>query len=181
MKHKWITGIGMAGFLALILLIVPGIVLAQGGEFKVVSTAPADGAKDVPETSSIVIRFSDAVNESTLVKENFIIMNTLDDDFFDSEISYDNTTYTLTLANFEHHGRSGIHRGAHIEVKLLNIKDIYGNALVGSDGIPGSNYVFNFDVEKRAEEEDSPGFGLLMAVLVVGVVLSCGILKRLKK
>ena len=158
----------ISAMFVLLISLLPGNVCGEENEFKVVSTTPEDGEEGVSSSTTISIVFSSPVNESTLIYSSFIVMNTLDGDYFDSGISYDNTTYTVTLDNFEHHGRPGIHRGAHMEVKLLNIEDIDGNPLAGSDGISGSNYEFHFEVEEKEEEdEDSPGFDMLMLIAAV--------------
>ena len=166
--------------LVLLFHLLPGNVCGEENEFKVVSTTPEDGEEGVSSSTTISIVFSSPVNESTLIYSSFIVMNTLDGDYFDSGISYDNTTYTVTLDNFEHHGRPGIHRGANMEVKLLNIEDINGNSLVGSDGMAGSNYVFHFEVEEKEEEAgDSPGFDLL--ILMAAVTFAVAVLYARKR
>lgn len=168
----------ISAMFVLLIFLLPGNVCGEENEFKVVSTIPEDGAEDASSSTRITIRFSAPVNESTLINNNFIVMNTLDGDYFDGEISYDNFTHTVNLSNFkergeEHHEENEeeegrIHRGAHIEVKLLNIKDVNGNPLVGSDGMPGSNYIFHFKVEEKEEKDgDSPGFGLLVLLAAV--------------
>jgi len=159
---------------------------ADEQDFTVVSTTPAEGAEDVSQMTSVVIKFSHAVNESTLTDSNIIIMNTGDGDIFEGDIVYDNTTFEVTISNLEHahgggqhyeddDGPEGIHSGASIEVKLLNVLATDGRRLVGSGSNPGDNYIFNFNVEKKEEKkEDSPGFGLipvLVAAWLIGLVL----------
>jgi len=178
MKIKMKIGIGVIATLAF-LCVLGSTSAAEEIEFKVLSTDPADGSNNVPITASVSITFSAPVNESTLVAANFIVMNTHDGDYFDGLISYDNTTYTVTISDFSFRddghleGGGGLHRGANIVVKLLNIEDVDGNKLLGSDEISGSNYEFHFNVVPRAtDEEDSPGFGLLAAILIVVSVMA---------
>ncbi len=185
MKPKIKIGLGIVVALALFNVLEPASA-ANDREFNVVSTTPVDGSKDVSVDTSVSITFSAPANESTLTAANFIVMNTHDGDFFDGDISYDNPTFTVILSNFSFRGGGqlegggGLHRGANIVVKLLNIEDIYGNKLVGSDGIAGSNFEFHFDVEPRETEadEDSPGFGLLAVIIGVVAVMA---LMRLAK
>jgi len=160
--------------------IIPSIAGAQ--DFTVVSTTPAEGAEDVSKMTSIIIRFSDAVNESTMISSNIIIINTGDQDVFEGDIEYDNSTFEVTISNLEHahdggqhyeddDGPEGIHPGAAIEVKLLNVLSADGRPLVGTSGNPGDNYILNFNVEKDGKEEDSPGFGLIPVLAITSLIV----------
>ena len=186
MKIKMNIWIGVIAVMAFF-CVLGTPVTADEGEFTVLSTTPANGSRDIPSTTSVSISFSASANESTIAPANFIVLNTHDGDFFDGEISYDNATYTVMISNFSFRGGGqlegggGLHRGANIVVKLLNVKDIYGNKLIGSDGIAGSNYEFHFDVEPREKDagEDSPGFGLF--VVIIGFFAVMAVSRRVRK
>ena len=186
MKQGRVFLISMGILLSLALTSIIPAAAAIEQDFTVVSTTPAEGAKDVPQMTEVVIKFSDAVNESTLTDSNIIIKNTGDGDIFQGDIVYDDTTFEVTISNLEHahgggqqyeddDGPEGIHSGASIEVKLLNVLAADGRQLVGSSGNPGDNFILNFNVEKKDEKkEDSPGFGLisvLVAASLIGFVL----------
>ncbi len=182
------TGTYTAILISAIMILGVAALIAGGegtrneADFTIVTTRPVNGATNVPADSSIVIKFSAPVNDTALSISNFIIMNTGDGDIFEGEVSYDNTTYEVTISNMYHHregsqnysGREdqgGIHKGATIEVKIINVVSADGKPLIGSTGNPGDNYIFNFEVEPREADEDSPGFGLIAAFLVIALVV----------
>ncbi|MDP6156234.1 MAG: Ig-like domain-containing protein [Candidatus Thermoplasmatota archaeon] len=160
-----------------VLLCVLGAEAAsEDSKIQVVSTDPANGSKNLPASTSVSISFSTPINVSTLGAANFIVMNIHDSGLFDGEITYDNSTNTVTISKFTFRvgGQlgegGGLHRGANLMVKLLNIEGMDGHKLEGTDAIPGSNYEFHFDVDPRGknEMEDSPGLGLHISIIAIG-------------